>query len=411
MKKDIHSLFLAFLFIAPLAAQVPQPIQIILETSDIDGSNFHLTGNTLFTYDQAQRLTESREIYWSISKNAWVNHRKFNYEYNAEGQVSTLIEYRGSNDEWSPNVKNVNTYDAEGHLIHYTIENWRSTQHTWYLLANVTQTWAGNLKTSWLYLEPDCVEHGTEKRYTYDNLGRLINEDSRSFSLAANGWVYWLKYDQTYVGNEPDYRTRTLRYWNAATGNWNPTATDSTIQTIQTGSLGKTSTLDRYIPYDNSWRVENRYISTLTPNDLLVFTSDQKFSTLTNQLEILRQTEKFLNPDGSISHGTDYQPYQGVLTARAKYQYVYPGSATATQELQKAAFGLAPNPAGDFVRVSLPEGIHSVQLTNVHGQLIFQAEKAAGELTVPLQHLPGGLYFFTVIAPGGQVMQQELIKQ
>jgi len=82
---------------------------------------------------------------------------------------------------------------------------------------------------------------------------------------------------------------------------------------------------------------------------------------------------------------------------------------TAIEDIETPKVSLYPNPASDYVTISVPEGNGKVELFTIQGQLTLRAN-ITGTYRITISHLPKGVYIVRVSTKSGTTTQK-LIKQ
>ena len=73
-----------------------------------------------------------------------------------------------------------------------------------------------------------------------------------------------------------------------------------------------------------------------------------------------------------------------------------PGTVTELPLWQAANLKVYPNPMTDQLYVSGLEGIYTVKIINILGQLVYSATGSSTELSLNIGHLPSGMYFLRI---------------
>lgn len=84
---------------------------------------------------------------------------------------------------------------------------------------------------------------------------------------------------------------------------------------------------------------------------------------------------------------------------------------TNTLNLTKSPLNLSPNPATNHIRLTLEEANNTIQIHNLQGQDVYQAQIADNNPTIPIHTLSKGVYFIIVTNKNGKLSQGKFIKQ
>ncbi|MCW5907733.1 MAG: T9SS type A sorting domain-containing protein [Chitinophagales bacterium] len=78
------------------------------------------------------------------------------------------------------------------------------------------------------------------------------------------------------------------------------------------------------------------------------------------------------------------------------------------KRLKEEALSLSPNPATTHLTIALPELMHTAvfTITNISGSIVQTEQLSSATTTIPINHLPAGLYFATI-----QTNQQHIIQK
>ena len=140
-------------------------------------------------------------------------------------------------------------------------------------------------------------------------------------------------------------------------------------------------------------------------------TNQQQIDELLNTDWRLKEGSQYIDvgsldnlPDWLIN-GTDLagnpRIYDGKISMGA-YEY-YPSSSGIHDLQQQAGITTSPNPAADFITISNLQGNETLYIYNINGQLLITRKTTSETETVPVGHLPSGIYLLKTSA--GQTLK------
>ncbi|WP_020538230.1 T9SS type A sorting domain-containing protein [Lewinella cohaerens] len=81
----------------------------------------------------------------------------------------------------------------------------------------------------------------------------------------------------------------------------------------------------------------------------------------------------------------------------------------SVKEIQTLNFGISPNPTRDIMNIQMDDQIHEIEILNVSGQVLWQAE--APSLPLKTAFLKQGLYFLKIYSREGKIGVRKFIKE
>lgn len=279
---------------------------------------------------------------WSTAKNDWVGTEKIEYTYYPNGKIewqrvyawgsddwiykyaayyeysgnhqTLVVNYTGLNNEWIPNTRFENQYDAKGHEI-------LAASYSSYNAA--TQTWIGDKKTV----------------SAYDQWGHQILDEH--YASWANGtWIGSSKVE--YEFDADGNKLMTANYtWDSANLKWKGTKKEKTVldaderpvqveiytwqndnwvgtQKIEYG-YGNPAEVTTYIWSNNAWVYATRETTTTTNGKI---TDISNYTYTGSDWQIQRQ-EQHIYSAGTLMQDITYQWVNGVKQGVSRTDYVY----------------------------------------------------------------------------------------
>jgi hypothetical protein len=172
------------------------------------------------------------KLYEEWASNAWTNHSRDTYTYNASGIIlSCMEESWQNNNTWQNSGRTSYTYNASGYLVTALVEGWNNSNSTWIninhriftcdifgnRLTNLYEQWQGNawepasintytynsdnkmLSNLYQFWSNNTWENYYYNTFTYDGSGNLLTFIGEKW--LNNAWVNYGKKTFTYDGN------------------------------------------------------------------------------------------------------------------------------------------------------------------------------------------------------------------
>ena len=402
---------LLLLFASTLCAQLPNPPAALeyLKTVELEFQQAQ-EQLALQARGETQLIDQVRHDTWGLNDcDFWVTDRHTYYTYDNLGRVAETVSFIENGSIWVENTRTTNTYSG-GLLIRTVEDNWAGDQ--WLpasqilysyendcLLGYVNEVyvgseWIGFIKTEFIFDEEDNLVE------TLISLGN------------PNGWEFWLRMKHLFI-NELGQAEETLtEQYDAEFGFWEPWLSKTT-QFDAAGNPSYSLVLDwDGLDWKNSqevnyaYDVENRQTLRLVKSWSELSGGFVPFKQYISEYYPQENLDRFITLD-AVTGGTGWAYIEQDV-------YIYQVINNLEEIAAKEAIGtLAPNPASDFMQLSLDsessDAGHLLIYDN-QGRLVFQqaAQWSAGQtqLGVPVRALTPGSYYLLLQGQEGRILTQ-----
>jgi hypothetical protein len=350
------------------------------------------------SYDENGYLVEYLSFKWDENTNGWLNDVKGELSYNSYQKIAVMILYQWDADagEWKNLMKwEVDKFDANGNDLKYSGYMW-DPSGTWVVAAGGESTYDanGNIITE----TGDNFGMKFKIDYSYDGNGNLILSIDYEWDETGAKWINSSKTEYTYCTDGKDHEEI---YYLWRDGEQKFEESDKTeyvydvdrnmIKEIAThwgGSKGwVNSTKEEYV-CDNNYSVSD-----------LIVPMDCEFCH--NQIHKVTEVRYYSWDDSK----TDWD-FGGTAVL-----YYSERDMTVAKELNGESIRVFPNPATDFVTITLQQNSNPAQfeLFDIQGHKILAKEVVSNQ-KVSLKELSEGLYFYNLLSENGRI-SGKLIKQ
>lgn len=375
---------------------------VLEETYSIDASTGAWQGSTKDenTYTSSGYLSQKINYTWNEDNNGWLKVSKTEEGYDQNFLISSIIVsiWDGDGSKWENSFKGGNyKYDAQGNILNATLFAWDSDNDLWVEMGSSEYIYDAN--GNMLVENNNFVGTKFKDEYTYDSNGFLISDIASGWDETDSVWSFIDKSECTYTADGKDYET-IYSDWVTDSAQWIKSTRDLNIYDDDNNILREvhflwdddfsswaSSTEEKYV-CDNSYSVSD-----------LILPLDCEFCS--NQIHKVLKVE-YYSWDNSTTiwdHGGDANLYY------SEHDY------TAISELNKENIRVFPNPAADFVTITLQQNSAHVQfeLFDIQGHKVLTKEIVSNQ-KISLKRFSGGLYFYNVLL-GGEKISGKLIKQ
>ena len=388
MKPCITMLAICFFF-----AVVPvfgQNVKLLTAETKITYSPTPASGDSIYNiYDSSNRII-AQHIWLLSNFGTWfLAYRNMDMEYNSNGNLlSMTFQERSSDGNWKDLIRTVNTYDSVGHQLS-SFQEIRSDS-----------TWTFNGSNEWTYdgngnLLTWTIDNNILYNYSYNSDGSL---HSKTWQTQSNG--DWVDYSRDLFIYSPQSGTQPsvirVQYWDGNywfdfrkytyTYDTNGDRISELLQKHASMNLVKESL--RTFAYDSN---HNIVFSRLEywENDAWKNIS-QKFHAYDSDSDILMSKGEIWSNSSS----------NWVLYDIHRFHYT---KLVSTYTPLFTDFHVYPNPANTFFMVE-GEDLTHVQLFDSYGRLVgSQSLFEQGQETIQLGNLPTGNYILQVIGKNGKI--------
>jgi hypothetical protein len=153
-----------------------------------------------FFYDEKGNEIQHTEYFWNKERNDWKERRKYEYMYDSNKNLITMIvqnfsEFEIRNGLAYPLTKNEYTYNANGTETMYVKYYWNYKNNDWGERYEHKSIYDSN-NNKIMY-----IESRFKIEYAYNNDGKIIKETEYNRNHAKNVWKKYSKTEYTYNDN------------------------------------------------------------------------------------------------------------------------------------------------------------------------------------------------------------------
>ncbi len=314
----------------------------------------------------------------------WENHSKFNYEYDADNNISALSSQSWDSDiqNWTNRFQRHFEYDTDGLQTVQTSQSW--TDNQW---KNSVQ-WlydysSNNVKTTTFQGWEDQTmswEDISKRRNTlgYDNNDNVISSLNEIWENEV--WENDSKADYEFNA-ENEQTLRIQQEWDSGENDWRNYLRETTTFNGSAPFTQSTTILEFWDQEENDWRNDRKTISDLTEGGNISLLVRESW---TSEWEVTDRT----------------------------YYYYDITTNIAALELNPFNLSVSPNPGNGLVNINFTEldTKAAIQLFNVQGQLVYNKtiSNSSNNMEVDFSNLPKGSYILQ-LKTDHQVSNQKIL--
>lgn len=330
---------------------------------------------------------------------------------------TTLLMEDWLNNAWVNASRSTNTYDAGGHLITTTLEEY--TDGTWQNTGKMTNTLNddGTVKeTLTQTLENGSWKDASKTNYTYNGSKQVLTATTQM--NLGDSWMDFSKMIYTYNGQNQltnqvtqtlDFLTMQLVNSDQNTYSYNSDGTENQVISQKWGLTGQWENNFRYTnTYDNSKKVTSD-LNEIWENNAWVNHSKTSYTFNTAGLVQESIGQSWENNAWVNSFKDDYtynskNEITEVITQQwnttlsqwendTRLTYIYGGTGVHSVESTDQRLVVYPNPFASQITIqSELKGVHSIEVFNTSGQLIYSVKTGENNFKLDLGGLEDGVY-------------------
>ena len=349
------------------------------------------------SYDATGRLVEYIASDWDEDTNDWSREMKGEMSYGANQQLSVWIMSRWDADasKWEKQMKSeIDKYDSNGNMLKSTLYLWDASGKKWTVAGGGEATYDANGNV--IVETGDFVGMKYKSEYEYDANGNLTVEIKFDWDASGSKWINSSKTEYTYYDDGKDHEE--IYYeWKDDLGKFVEFDKTEYVFDADGNMVNEIST--HWNDISNVWEnsVKEEYVcdNSYSVSDLII-PKDCEFCA--NQIHKVN-TVKYYSWGGKWDHGGD-----AVL-------YYSEHDMTVAKELNGEGIRVFPNPATDFVTITLQQNSNPVQfeLFDIQGHKVLSREVLSNQ-KVSLKGLSEGFYFYNLLLESEKI-SGKLIKQ
>ena len=404
------------------------------ETSEVYDEQLYSWENdsrNSYIYDVKGQLFLESSFNWDQEQGEWINGWKSEYVYGQKDQIISESSYYWHEEisDWQGNSQRIYMYDTSGLMTSEIFNGWDSF-NGWYEISKYEYKYSANGKLEEeIYSQkesPDAAWRQTDStKFTFDSLDRLIFITHYN-SYETDIWQLNFRYKLTY-----DTFSKVIEelgeHWNALEQNWIP----SQVYTYSYDSEGHQTS-----QYIYNWDItaqywEGFYGTTTVYNEFGDYTEivDLKWDEL--KQEWLPSFKYEYGYDLSVPFENVLWPYRpedgyAVFNRMPLYvndydfedvwELVFSGVLrysfrTSAKDLLITPLSISPNPANDYIRVTLPESEleTNIEMHSIDGKKVSSAY-GWDSSSISVQSLASGIYTVR-IQNGNTIYQGKFVKE
>jgi len=386
-------------------------------------------------YDENRNLIVEGSIYWSKEENTWISGSKYEYEYNDIRQkiMESYFHYDPFYPKWIGYSKSTMEYDGNLLIseIHY---NWVDWEDIWIpyrkdeyqyddlnrqtiLIISIydeySQVWNYLTKTENTYNLSDQIILSDQYQWTADTWA-LEKQDSTVFIESEEKEFIFLL-TRSSASLPWDSVKRTEVYFDEVTGNTETNIFEYTgydwlltLKTITRQDDNGSSYYEGYTWDISLQQLRGIYIMELLYNDRGSFSGFIFYDWSLELNDWIGSAKELVcyYDFGLANYGTIYKWDTNTADWKTNYKYfryysMIINTDTDPLTFQSDEISIYPNPASDFLNISLagkPHGIYSYHIYNLTGKLIKTGELNEQSGMINVSDLQNGLYILKVDA-------------
>jgi len=157
-----------------------------------------------WTYSYAgSQVAEMLISSWNSGTSQWENAFRYNYTYNPDGTLSTVLEYMWTAGIWLPFSKTINTWNDSGKLITSLYYYWNAETSEWMVSGKTENSYNANgsiwVSTDFMWDEGLSGWIGTTREeYTYNAGERPSIVNYFTWEISGSEWVNDYRDEYTY---------------------------------------------------------------------------------------------------------------------------------------------------------------------------------------------------------------------
>ncbi|NLF42292.1 MAG: T9SS type A sorting domain-containing protein [Bacteroidales bacterium] len=342
----------------------------------------------------------------SWTNGLWVSYSKQNYAYDENGYlIKTYTQLCDtSSNTWKNSIQYIYTNNSDGNVIQYIVQIWDIQLDRWVNNCRVSSTYNSFNKKEIEIVDlwyNDCWNYEIKNTYSYDDDGDTTNVLTQFFQTSSNKWIN--SYNKNYIYNNGLVQQYIWQNFDQFSCIW---LNDQRVSYSYNESNNVQEILIDYI-YGNDWfsNVKRLYSYDASGFVSKILTQSKGISTNTwvNSYQRLNSN----NSDGVLQQYTDqkWDKSSGSWINFERGTYTY-----YSKENNEIEFTCFPNPASDFITISLPgSDFVKVSIMNLHGQVLSTRVENSRKFQIPVNDLSQGIYFINV-ERGGKMGSYKFIK-
>lgn len=348
-----------------------------------------------YFYNSAGQNIQYIDSEWDTDAGQWVGYNRSDYSYNAAGDMAEEILWwwDDGSSQWAGDSKYENSYNTVHQIVLSLESSWEESSQQWVPDAKFEYTYGSNGKVSlkeiylWdsgsgLWLIYSKVE------YTYNGNGQPIQELGYYWDDGAGIWVEFDKVEYEYYGNG-FIETVTYLTWNEATSSWIPWWKDE----FTPDASGNVDEMAEYYWDEDAGEWIGSYLDKYSYNSAYAF-DDLILPYLVGDMAF----DQFVHMPVLIDEQT-WDEVSGAWVDSDKGTFYYsPQDITTIPHVTSSTLQLFPNPAGESLTISWPEGNHEATLTlyNLTGRMVMSCEVGNNE-RLDVSGLRSGSYYYILL--------------
>ncbi|HPT15071.1 MAG TPA: T9SS type A sorting domain-containing protein [Bacteroidales bacterium] len=348
-----------------------------------------------YSYDAAGRNTRYIDSEWDDTAGEWIGYMKSDYSYNAAGDMTEEIQWDWNYEfsQWVKSLKYENTYTAGHDILLVTESYWEESSQEWAPEDKYDYTYGSNGKVSLImryYWDSGSEQWFLYNKvgYTYNGSGQLLQELGYYWDDGAGIWVEFDKVEYEYYGNG-FIETVTYLTWNEATSSWIPWWKDE----FTPDASGNVDEMAEYYWDEDAGEWIGSYLDKYSYNSAYAF-DDLILPYLVGDMAF----DQFVHMPVLIDEQT-WDEVSGAWVDSDKGTFYYsPQDITTIPHVTSSTLQLFPNPAGESLTISWPEGNHEATLTlyNLTGRMVMSCEVGNNE-RLDVSGLRSGSYYYILL--------------
>lgn len=329
----------------------------------------------------------------------------------------TLLMEDWMNNAWVNASRSTNTYDANGHLLKTTLESW--TDGAWANTAIISDTLNadGTIRiTLTQSMENGSMQNVSKTIYTYNGAKQVLTATTQM--NMGDSWMDFSKLTYTYNGQNQltsqvtqIFSILTMQLVNSDqnTYSYNSNGTENQVISQKWNANNQWENDARYTnTYDNSKKVISDLNEKWVNN---AWVNESRTSYTFNAAGLVQESigQSWLENAWVNTFKDDYtynskNDITEVITQQwntslsqwendSRLTYTYDGTGVHSVELADQSLVVYPNPfAGQITILSELKGIHSIEVFNASGQLIYSVKTTENNFKLDLGGLKNGVY-------------------
>jgi hypothetical protein len=192
-------------------------------SEQLNNGNFAPYDSVLFEYDANNRQAAWQSSYYSNTNSVWKNLLRYEYSYNPNGDVSSILVKLWSDTAWKVNSLNTYIYDngllKSRNITRWYNDKWNNSSKTEYFYSTGTEPDS----TIYYNFSNNAFQQSAKNIYTYNTDGNITEDMDYFWDNNANGWFVAIRKSYTY--NSKKLNTRIVYSEKAQVG-WKTISTE-----------------------------------------------------------------------------------------------------------------------------------------------------------------------------------------